>query len=136
MKKPTKNNIFYGLFKWGGAAIYAALPLWAVWEKFPNWVETHGVGKSLGTGGIVGIIVLLVIFRDTVIGYIKEKVKIGHAPKMAWWLAGLIIVYSLLYIVKFLSDLAMVLWMGLFGALMGTLMTFAGEVLFGEEESK
>lgn len=136
MKKPTKNNIFYGLFKWGGVAVYAALPLWAVWKIFPNWVETHGVGKSLGTGGIVGIIVLLVIFRDTVIGYIKEKLKIGHAPKMAWWIAGLIIVYSLLYIVKFLTDLAMVLWMGLFGAIIGTLMTFAGEVLFGEEESK
>ena len=136
MKKPSKNNIFYGLCKWGGTAIYAALPLWAVWEKFPTWIETHGVGKSLGTGGIVGIIVLLVIFRDTVIGYIKEKLKIGHAPKMSWWIAGLIIVYSLLYIVKFLADLAMVLWMGLFGALIGTLMTFAGEVLFGEEESK
>lgn len=134
MKKLPKNKIFYGVFKWGGVGISAALPLWAVFNKFPLWVENYGVGKSLGTGGIIGIIIALIIFRDTVIGYIKEKFKIGHAPKQTWWLAGLIIVYALLYIVKFLYDLAMVMWMGLFGSIVGALMTFAGEIFFSEEE--
>lgn len=133
MKKPTKNNVYYGLFKWGGTGISALMPLWVVFEKFPLWVENNGVVRSLSTGGIIGIIIALIIFRDTVMGYIKEKFKIGHAPKLTWWLAGLAIVYGLLYIVKFLTDLAMVLWMGLFGAIVGTLMTFAGEILFGEE---
>lgn len=136
MKKPSKNNIFYGLCKWGGTGVSALMPLWVVFDKFPLWVENHGVGKSLGTGGILGIIIMLVIFRDTVIGYIKEKFKIGHAPKLAWWIVGLVIIYSLLYIVKFLADLALVMWMGLFGAIIGTMMTFAGEIFFGEEESK
>ena len=133
MKKPTKSKIFYGLCKWGGTGISALMPLWVVFDKFPLWVETNGVGRSLGTGGIIGIIIALIIFRDSVIGYIKEKFKIGHAPKLTWWIAGLIIVYGLLYIVKFLTDLAMVLWMGLFGSIIGTILTFAGEILFGEE---
>lgn len=136
MKKPSKNNIFYWVFKGSGIGISAALPLWVVCDKFPLWVENHGVGKSLGTGGILGIIIMLVIFRDTVIGYIKEKFKIGHAPKLTWWIVGLVIIYSLLYIVKFLSDLALVMWMGLFGSIVGAMLTFAGEIFFGEEESK
>ena len=133
MKKPTRSNVFYWLLKGGGIGISALMPLWVVFEKFPLWVENHGVGRSLGTGGIIGIIIALVIFKDTVMGYIKEKFKLGHAPKLTWWIAGLIIIYALLYIVKFLADLAMVMWMGLFGAIIGTLMTFAGEILFGEE---
>ena len=136
MKKPTKSNVFYWLLKGSGIGISAALPLWAVFNKFPLWVENYGVGKSLGTGGIIGIIIALIIFRDTVIGYIKEKFKIGHAPKLTWWIAGLIIVYALLYIVKFLYDLALVMWLGLFGSIVGTLLTFAGEIFFGEEDSK
>jgi hypothetical protein len=136
MKKPTKSNVFYWLLKGSGIGISAALPLWAVFNKFPLWVENYGVGKSLGTGGIIGIIIALIIFRDTVIGYIKEKFKIGHAPKLTWWIVGLIIVYGLLYIVKFLSDLALVMWLGLFGSIVGTLLTFAGEIFFGEVESK
>lgn len=133
MKKPTKYKIFYGLFKWGGVGISAALPLWVVLEKFPVWVETHGAGRSLGTGGVVGGIIALVIFRDAVVGYLKEKFKIGHAPKITGWIVALIITYALLYISKFLYDLSLVLWMGLLGAVIGTLLTFAGETIFGEE---
>lgn len=136
MKKPTKSNVLYWLLKGGGIGISALLPLWVVIEKFPLWVETHGVGRSIGTGGILGILIVLIIFRDTVMGYIKEKFKIGHAPKLTWWIVGLVIIYSLLYIVKFLADLAMVMWMGLFGSVIGTMLTFAGEIFFGEEESK
>ena len=136
MKKLTKNKIFYGLFKWGGVGISAALPLWVALNKFPLWVETHGVGRSLGTGGIIGVIIVLVIFRDTVIGYLKEKLKLGHAPKITRWVVALIITYVLLYIGKFLYDLSLVLWMGLLGSVIGTLLTFAGETIFGEEDSK
>ena len=136
MKKPTKSNVLYWLLKGGGIGISALLPLWVVIEKFPLWVETHGVGRSIGTGGIIGILIVLVIFRDTVIGYIKEKFKIGHAPKLTWWIVGLVIIYSLLYIVKFLADLAMVMWMGLFGSIIGAMLTFAGEIFFGEEDAK
>ena len=134
MKKLTKNKIFYGLFKWGGVGISAALPLWVVLEKFPLWVETHGGGRSVGTGGIIGGIIALVIFRDAVIGYFKEKFKNIHTPKITGWLVALAITYTLLYICKFLYDLSLVLWMGLLGAVIGTLLTFAGETIFGEEE--
>lgn len=136
MKKLTKSKIFYGLFKWGGVGISAALPLWVVLEKFPLWVETNGVGRSLGTGGIIGGIIALVIFKDAVIGYLKEKFKVGHAPKITGWFVALIITYVILYIGKFLYDLSLVLWMGLLGSVIGTLLTFAGETIFGEEDKK
>lgn len=132
----TKRNLFYWLFKDGGIGISAFLPLWVVFDKFPLWVETHGTGRSLGAGGIIGIVIVLIIFRDTVMGYLKEKFKFAHAPKLTWWIVGLIIVYALLYIVKFLYDLSLVLWMGLIGSVVGTLLTLAGETLFGEEDNK
>ena len=138
MKKPTKNKIFYWLLKGGGIGISAALPIWVILEKFPLWIDTHGTGKSIGVGSIVGIIVLLVIFRKTIIGYLKEKVKITHTPPIVMWIVSLAVTYGLMYIVKFLYDFSLVLWMGLLGSVVGTLMTFAGETIFGstEEETK
>lgn len=134
MKLKTKRNLIYWLFKGGGMGISAALPLWVVLEKFPLWVDTHGVARSIGAGGIIGIIVVLVIFRKTVMGYLKEKFKLSHTPPMTIWIICLVITYGLMTLVKFLYDLSLVLWMGLIGSIVGTLLTLAGETLFGEEE--
>ena len=136
MKKLTKSKLFYWLLKGGGIGVSAALPLWVVLEKFPLWVETHGVGRSIGTGGIIGIIVVLVIFRKTVMGYVKEKFKLSHTPPITVWIVCLVITYGLMFLVKFLYDLSLVLWMGLLGSIIGTLLTFAGETIFGEEDKK
>lgn len=136
MQKTTKNKLFYGLFKWGGTGISAALPLWVVLDKFPLWVEDYGTGKSLSVGGIIGAIIALVIFRKTIIGYLKEKIKITHTPPMAIWIVFLAITYGLISVVKFLYDLTLVLWMGLIGSVVGTMLTFAGETFFKEEETK
>ena len=136
MKKPTKSNIFYWLLKGGGIGISAVMPLWVVLEKFPLWVETHGTGRSVGAGGIIGIIIVLVIFRKTIIGYFKEKFKVSHTPPMAVWIVCLAITYGLMFIVKFLYDLSIVLWMGLIGSVIGSMLTFAGETFFGEEDTK
>ena len=136
MKKPTKSNIFYWLLKGGGIGISAAMPLWVVLEKFPLWVETHGTGRSVGAGGIIGIIIVLVIFRKTIIGYFKEKFKVSHTPPMAVWIVCLAITYGLMFMVKFLYDLSIVLWMGLIGSVIGAILTFAGEAFFGEEDKE
>lgn len=136
MKKTTQNNIFYWLLKGGGIGISAALPLWVVLEKFPLWVETHGAGRSVGAGGIIGLVIAAVIFRKTIIGYFKEKLKVTHTPPIAFWIVGLIITYSLMFIVKFLADVSTVLWMGLIGSTIGSILTFAGETFFGKEEDK
>lgn len=136
MKKPSKNNIFYWLLKGGGIAISAALPLWVVLEKFPVWVETQGTARSIGTGGIIGTIIVLVIFRKTIIGYLKEKLKVSHTPPMTIWIVCLAITYGLMFIVKFLYDISIVLWMGLIGSVVGAMLTFAGETFFGEEDTK
>jgi hypothetical protein len=136
MKKSTKNNIFYWLLKCGGIGVSVLLPLWVVLEKFPLWVATHGTGRSLGAGGIIGIFVMLVIFRKTVMGYVKEKFKLSHTPPIMVWIVCLVITYALLFIIKFLYDLSLVLWMGLLGSVIGTLLTLAGETLFRGEDKK
>lgn len=136
MKKPTKNNLLYWLLKGVGIIISALLPIWVVFEKFPLWAETHGTGKTIGMGGLIGATILIVIFRKTVIGYLKEKLNLNHTPPLMMWIVSLIVTYTLIYIIKFLYDLALVLWMGLLGSVIGTLFTFAAEILFGNEREK
>ena len=132
----TKRNLFYWLLKGGGIGISAAMPLWAVLNKFPIWIETHGAGRSIGAGGIIGIIIVLVIFRKSIMGYFEEKFGLGHTPPVLIWGVSLAITYGLMFVVKFLYDLSLVLWMGLIGSVIGTLLTFTGEIFFGEEDSK
>ncbi len=136
MTKPTKSKVFYWLLKGGGVGISAVLPLWVVLEKFPLWVENHGAGRSIGVGGIIGAIILLGVFRKTIIGYLKEKYKVSHTPPVVVWIVCLVVTYALMYLVKFLYDLSLVLWMGLLGSIIGTMLTFAGETIFGGEDSK
>lgn len=135
MTQKTKHNIFYWLLKGGGIAVSSLLPIWVVLEKFPLWVETHGTGRSLGAGGIIGAVILLLVFRKTVGGYIKEKLNLTHTPPMMIWVVLLVVTYVLMFLVKFLYDLTTVLWMGLIGSAIGSLMTCAGEFFFGEEDN-
>ena len=55
---------------------------------------------------------------------------------MTIWIVCLAITYGLMFIVKFLYDLSIVLWMGLIGSVIGSMLTFAGETFFGEEDTK
>jgi hypothetical protein len=105
-------------------------PIWAVCEKFPLWKSSYGTERSIGSGAIIILIVLLVIFRKTVFEFFAEKFNIRHAPPMVLWLVLLIISYVLLYIADFLRDLTTVLWMGLLGCAIGTVFSFVAENYF------
>ena len=136
MTKSTKTKIYYWLLKGGGIGISALLPLWVVFDKFPVWVENHGAGKTIGAGGLIGAIIVLVIFRKTVIGYLKEKFNVNHTPPILIWIVCLAITYGLIFLIKFLYDLSLVLWMGLLGSVIGTMLTFTGEIFFKDEEEE
>jgi O-antigen ligase len=111
-------------------------PLWAIAEKFPIWTETHGSGRSLGAGGIIGLTVLLIIFRKTVFDFIKSKIKINHAPPIVIWLILILVAYTLMFLNKFLYDITTVFWMGFIGCTIGTGLTFVSEHFFGKKEEK
>lgn len=131
-----KRKLFYWLFKLLSIVVSCSLPIWAICEKYPIWTMTHGATRSVGAGGILILIVLLVVFRKTVVNFIKDKLKITHAPPLVIWLVMLITSYVLVYISNFMRDLTTVFWMGLIGCAIGTALTFVAENRFGKKEEK
>lgn len=130
----TKRKTFYWIFKILSVVVSCWLPVWAVCEKFPIWAETHGSTRTVGVGMIIILIVMLIIFRKAVFSFVKEKMKLNHAPPVTVWLIMIIVAYILTYINKFIQDLTTVFWMGLIGCLIGTLLTFVAENKFGKKE--
>ena len=131
----TKRNIAYWGLKVASIFISCLFPVIAICDKFPVWTESYGVGRSIGTGGILIAIVLLVIFRKTVFDFIKERLKLNHTPPLVVWIVMLIIGYALLYVCKFLTDIILVFWMGLLGCGLGTILTMVAEICFGKEQN-
>lgn len=130
-----KRKRLYWIFKISAVVISCLLPIWAICERFPIWTVTHGTGRSLGAGGILILIVLLVIFRKAVFNFMIDRLKLKHAPPLVIWLVMLITSYALVYIGKFLYDMTSVFWMGLIGCAIGTLLTFIAENRFGRKET-
>lgn len=128
--KEKKNKILYWVFKVLSVTISCALPVWAIFERFPIWRNVYGAGRSIGVGSILAVIVVLIIFRNSVFNYIIEKLKLKHAPPLAVWLALLAVSYVLTYLAEFMRDLSAVLWMGLVGCAIGAVLTFVAENLF------
>lgn len=131
-----KRNTFYWLFKIFSVLIACALPVWAIVEKFPIWKTVYGKHHSVGVGAILVVIVVLIIFRNAVFNFLKEKLKITHAPPLAVWLILIAISYVLIFIGNFLKDLTIILWMGLIGCAIGTVLTYIAENAFGEKKKE
>lgn len=136
MKEKRSNKVLYAIFKILSVLISCAFPIWAICDRFPIWKEEHGTVRSIGTGAILIIIVVLIIFRKSVFKYIVEKLRLRHAPPLAVWLALLAVSYIFIYIAEFMKDLNVVLWMGLLGCAIGTVLTFIAERLFREKVEK
>lgn len=103
------------------------LPILAICEKFPVWTATHGSTHSAGVGAVMIAIVILIVFRRTVFGFIREKFDLKHAPRVMVWLVLLVIAYVMVYIGNFMKDLTTVLWMGFIGSAIGTFLTYLSE---------
>ena len=134
--KEKKRKRSYWLFKTLSVIVSCALPIWAIWEKFPIWTYTHGTTRSVGVGGILALIVVLVVFRKAVFNFIRDKLKLRHAPPLAVWLVMLIISYVLVYIGNFIKDLNTIFWMGLIGCAIGSVLTYIAEHRYGEKVEK
>ena len=130
----TKRKTFYWLFKALSIIISCALPIWAICEKYPLWTTVYGKTHSIGVGSILALIVITIVFRKAVFGFIKHKLKITHAPPLAVWLVLLAMTYVLVFIGQFMYDMVTVLWMGLIGCAIGTFLTFIAEHKFGDKE--
>lgn len=131
-----KCKFFYWLFKIMAVIVSCAFPIWAICERYPIWTEVHGKSHSIGAGGILILIVLLIIFRKTVFSFIKDRLNLKHTPPIVAWIVMIIISYTLMYISKVLYDITMVFWMGFIGCAIGTFLTFIAENRFRKEADK
>lgn len=130
----NKDQKLYWIFKALSVVVSCLLPIWAICEKFPLWKHEYGVGRSIGAGFILIMIVVLIIFRKTVFEYVMEKAKLKHAPPLVVWLVLLVVAYILLYIADFIRDLTVVFWMGLLGCAIGTVLTYIAESRYGKKD--
>ena len=130
-----KRKINYWVFKVLSVIVSCGLPIYAVWEHFPIWTVSHGQARSLGVGGIICLIVLVIIFRKAVFNFLRDKAKLNHAPPIVGWIVMLIISYILMYISNFIQDLTTVFWMGLVGCAIGTMLTYIAENKYGKKEN-
>lgn len=119
-----KRKTLYWVLKVASVLVSCGLPIWAILEKYPIWTATHGSNRSAGVGAILALIVILIVFRKTVFDFVRDKLKLKHAPPIVVWVVLLIIAYVLIYIGNFLEDLTTVMWMGLIGCSVGTFLTF------------
>lgn len=131
-----KRRTKYWILKILSVIVACGMPIWAVCEHFPIWYLSHGTVRSMGAGGIICLIVVVVVFRKSVFNFISKRLKLEHAPPMAIWIVMLIISYILMYINSFIQDLNTVFWMGLIGCTIGTLITFVAEHKYGKQEEK
>ncbi len=131
-----KRKTLYWVFKISSIIISCLLPILAICEKFSIWQVEYGTNRTVGAGGILILIVLLVIFRKTVFDFLKERLNLKQAPPLVVWLIMLVVSYVLIYLNSFIRDLTTVFWMGLVGCAIGTVLTFIAENGYGKRDDK
>lgn len=131
-----KRNTWYWAFKVMSILVSCLCPIYAILEHFPLWIAKTGTPRAIGSGMIISLIVIAMVFRKAVFEYVKKKAKLENAPPLFVWLILIIITYVLEYINSFLNDLAVVLWMGLIGCAIGNVFTYIAESRFGKKEEE
>lgn len=128
------RKIKYWVCKVLSVLVSCGLPMYSINEHFPIWTESFGTVRSIGAGGIIAIIVAVIIFRKSVFGYIRDKMKLRNAPPLAVWPTVIAILYGLLFLNQFIRDLITVCWMGFAGCAIGTLLTYIAENWYGKKK--
>ena len=136
MTVEQKHKRLYILFKVLSVFISCLFPIWAVCEMFPLWKVQYGDERSFGVGAIIILIVLIIVFRKSVFKFCADKFNLKHAPPIAVWLVLLVLSYIMIYIGNFMRDLTVVLWMGVIGCAIGTVLTYIAENRYGDKEKK
>ena len=126
MTEKKRKSLYWG-FRLLGILISCFLPIFAICEKFPIWTETHGASHSAGVGAVMIAIVILIVFRRTVFGFIRDKLDLKHAPPIMVWMVLLVVAYVMVYLGNLMRDMTTVLWMGLIGCAIGTVLTYISE---------
>lgn len=136
MMTEKKRKTRYWLLKAVSVIVSCLFPIFAICEKYPLWQVEYGTNRTMGAGGILILIVLLIIFRKTVFNFFSDRLKLRHAPPIFVWLVMLVVAYVLTYINNFIQDLTTVFWMGLVGCAIGAVLTFIAEHKYGKKDEQ
>lgn len=128
-----KRKLLFWTFKLLSILVSCALPIWGICEKFPIWTENHGAGRTIGAGVILIFMVLVIVFRRAVFAFVKDKLKLHHAPPVTIWLIFLIISYIFVFLGDVMKDMTTVFWLGSIGSAIGTVLTFVSEQFKAKE---
>lgn len=132
MTENKRKRLYWG-FKIASVLVAVGLPLYAICDHFPVWVEYNTPGRTSITASILIGFTVLVVFRRAVFKFLKEKFNLKYAPPITIWAAPIIATYILEYISQVLADMNVVFWYGFIGAAVGMLLTFISEK-FKEKE--
>ena len=118
----SKRKRLYWAFKIASVLVAVGLPLYAICDHFPVWVESPG-RASVTSVLLIGF-TLIVVFRRSVFMFIRDKLNLKYAPPIAIWPVLIVCSYALEYISNLISDMNTVFWYGFIGAALGMLFTF------------
>jgi uncharacterized membrane protein YczE len=130
-----KRKLLYYAFKIASVLVSCLFPVIAIIERFPLWKVSHGRVLSIGTGGILAALVIIIVFRRTVFNFLRDKLNLKHAPPILIWGVLLALSYFMMYVSVILRDINIVFWMGLIGCGIGTVLTFVAENYFGKKDN-
>lgn len=128
-----KRSLKYWTLKLLSVLVSCALPIYAVCEHFPLWTTAYGASHSIGAGAVISLVIIATVFRRSVFQFLRDRMKLRHAPPLTVWLLMLAAAYLLLYIHPFIRDLTTVLWFGLVGGAVGTAITYLAENRYGKK---
>ena len=128
-----RRKVLYWIFKLSAIMVSCALPILAICERFPIWKEAYSKPRSIGVGGVLILIVILLIFRKTVFSFVRDKLKIKYAPPIVTPIIMLIVSYVLLFLADFMRDLNTVSWMYFLGCAIGMILNYIGDRIRGED---
>lgn len=97
----------------------AGIPVVAIVKKFPLWKQTVSPAYTIGVGGVLVVIVLLLCLRKTVLPTIMAKLGITSTPSVVFWVGGWIVVEVVAKINTFMTDIKGIVLAGLFGSAVG-----------------
>ncbi len=118
MKMPSKLK--YYIFRIAAIVVAIAMPVWAIIEKFPIWINTQGTYRTAGASVCMILIVVFFTFRSTILSILKEKNWFKHAPPVAWWIGFTLVSIVLAELSKVMNDFKIIGIAGIIGCLIGT----------------
>ena len=132
----TKRKKAYWVLKLLSIFVACIFPIWGILEQFPIWQECSGTNRAIGAGTILIAAVILIVFRRTVFKFLSDKLNLTHAPPLMIWLFLILLTWCIMWLSSIMENMLNIYILGFVGCLIGNVLTFIGEHIIREDETK